>query len=115
KNVEPVTLISERYPTIGKPSPEDIIKHWHFVVEKIRRNPLAWSSSVIKSVIEKIYKIMDEFSQKENFKGLIKSGINTEEKLFLNGDDPLDETNWVAGRELVFETQDVEEGMYKVK
>jgi hypothetical protein len=108
----------ERYPTIGIPSPIDIIKHWLFIVEKIQSEHL-FESTFIKNVIEEIYKIMNEFLQKEDLKEMIESEIkDLREKIFLNGDNPLDKGNWVAGKELViveFETQDVGEGMHKVE
>ncbi|GBC02571.1 hypothetical protein RclHR1_00470001 [Rhizophagus clarus] len=116
RSVEPDISFCERHPTIGKPSLEDIIKHWFLFVEEIK-SKIIWKSSDIKSIMEEIYKIMNEFSQDDIMKGLIKLKINdSNKKLFLNGDDPLDEKSWVAGKELVFGIQeDIKEGMYKVK
>ncbi|GBC07902.1 hypothetical protein RclHR1_07770002 [Rhizophagus clarus] len=115
RSVEPERSFCERYPTIGKPSFEEIVEHWFFFVEEIK-SKIIWNSSDIKSIMKEIYKIMNEFSQDDIMKGLIKLKINDpNKKVFLNGDDPLDEKNWVAGKELVFGIQeDIKEGMYKV-
>ena len=71
----------------------------------------------LKSVIKEIYEVMNEFSKDKNHKTLIKLKINdAKKKIFLNGDDPFNERNWVAGKELVFGIQeDIKEGMYRVK
>ncbi|CAG8453449.1 13573_t:CDS:10 [Rhizophagus irregularis] len=116
RNVEPDNSFCERYSNIGKPALEEIVKHWFFFVEEIK-SKIIWKSSDIKSVMEEIYKIMNEFSHDDIMKGLIKLKINdSNKKLFLNGDDPLDGKSWVAGRELIFGIQeDIKEGMYKVK
>ncbi|RIA90176.1 hypothetical protein C1645_164705 [Glomus cerebriforme] len=115
RSVEPDNLFCERHPTIGKPSLEEVIKHWLFVVKEIKSR-FTWNSTEIKRVMEEIYKIINEISQDEILKVLIKFKINdSNEKIFLNGDDPLDEKSWVAGKELVFGIQeDIKEGMYKV-
>jgi hypothetical protein len=116
RSVEPDNSFCERYSTIGKPSLKEIIRHWFFFVEEIK-SKIIWKSSDIKSVMGEIYKIMNEFSQDDITKGLINLKINDpKKKIFLNGDDPMDEKNWVAGKELVFGIQeDIKEGMYKVK
>ncbi|RIA92338.1 hypothetical protein C1645_765344 [Glomus cerebriforme] len=115
RSVEPDNSFCECYPTIGKPSPEEIIKHWLFVVKEIKSR-FTWKSTEIKRIMIKIYKIMNEFSQVEILKDKIKFEINdSNKKIFLNGDDPFDENSWVAGKELVFGIQeDIKEGMYKV-
>jgi hypothetical protein len=111
KSIEPNSSFIRRYPKVGKPTPGDVINHWFYVVDKIRSRSLVWRSSenysVVKKIIKKIYEIMNEFS-KEN-PGL---SIDTEEKLFLNGEDPFDEENWTAGSELVFGVQeDIRKGL----
>jgi hypothetical protein len=61
---------------------------------------------------------MNNISEYKDYEMLIKLKINKpEKKIFLNGDDPFDEQNWVAGSELIFDIQedDVREGVYKVK
>ncbi|RIA90195.1 hypothetical protein C1645_770651, partial [Glomus cerebriforme] len=119
KNVEPTDLFLKNCSKIvGKPSPGDVIDHWLFVVDKIKsRSSYTWRSSenynVIKKIIKKIYEIMNEFS-KENAEEF-KSIVDSEEKLFLNGEDPFDKENWVAGSELVFGVQEnVRKGLNKV-
>jgi hypothetical protein len=113
KNVEPNSLFLQRCPKLGKPSPEDVINHRFYVINKIKSR--SWKSSenynVVKKIIKKIYEIMNEIS-KENL-GL---SIDTEEKLFLNGKDPFDEENWMAGSELISGLEEDTKGYtYKVK
>ncbi|UZO07228.1 uncharacterized protein OCT59_027521 [Rhizophagus irregularis] len=111
KSVEPNSSFLLRRPKIGKPSSEDVINHWSYVVDKIKSRSLVWRSSenysVVKKIIKKIYEIMNEFSKETP--GL---SIDPEEKLFLNGEDPFDDENWVAGSELVFGVQeDIRKGL----
>ncbi|GBC02577.1 hypothetical protein RclHR1_00470007 [Rhizophagus clarus] len=111
KNVEPNTSFLQRRPKIGKPSPEDVMSHWSYVVDKIKSRSFVWRSSenysVVKKIIKKIYEIMNEFSKETS--GL---SIDPEEKLFLNGEDPFDDENWIAGSELVFGVQeDIRKGL----
>ncbi|GES91936.1 BTB/POZ protein [Rhizophagus clarus] len=115
KSVEPNDLFLQRRPKIGKPSPKDVINHWSFVIEKIKSKSFIWKSSenysVVKKIIQRIYEIMNEFSKEDP--GL---SIDAEEKLFLNGEDPFDEENWIAGSELVFGLkEDVKGYKYEVK
>ncbi|CAG8638947.1 3619_t:CDS:10 [Rhizophagus irregularis] len=118
KSVEPNNILYRYFPNIGKPTLIDVIKHWFLVVEKIKLGSLTWKSSenykVIKKIIEKIYEIMNEFSQEMIHKNIIISFI-TKNRLFLNGEDLFDNDNWVAGDNLVFGVQeDISKGLKKV-
>lgn len=118
KSVEPSDIFYRYLPNIGKPTLIDVIEHWFFVVKKIKSRSLTWKSSenyrVIKNIIEKIYEIMNEFSQELVHKDNIISYIRNE-KLFLNGEDLFDKANWVAGDNLVFGVQeDISKGLNKV-
>src|SRR2546423_1215473 len=72
----------------------------------------------LESVIKEIYEVMNGLSKDKNHEAYIKLKTHDpNKKIFLNGGDPFDENNWVAGKELVFDLQDEdsEEGMYKVE
>jgi hypothetical protein len=118
ENVEPTSSFCERYPGIECPSAENIIEHWFVIVRMAKEK--SWSRNYkkdLKGVINDIYQVMNEISEGKGFEMLIRLKIDkSEKKIFLNGDDPFDEKNWVAGRELIFGIQeDIKEGMYKVK
>ncbi|CAB4393354.1 unnamed protein product [Rhizophagus irregularis] len=119
EHVEPISRFNERYPGIDGPSAENIIEHW-IVIEKMSKEQ-SWNRSYMKElrgVINEIYQVMNNISEYKDYEMLIKLKINKpEKKIFLNGDDPFDEQNWVAGSELIFDIQedDVREGVYKVK
>ncbi|RIA89251.1 BTB/POZ protein [Glomus cerebriforme] len=69
----------------------------------------------LKKVITEIYEVMDKISELEDQKMLIKLKTKKpNKKIFLNGGDPFDEKNWVAGKDLVFGIQEDIEEMYKV-
>ncbi|PKC10503.1 hypothetical protein RhiirA5_498400 [Rhizophagus irregularis] len=117
QHVDPTPTFNERYPEIDNPSAENIIEHW-FVIEKMLKEQ-SWNRSHMKElrgVINEIYQVMNKISEYKDYEMLIKLKINKpEKKIFLNGDDPFDEQNWVAGKELIFGIQkDIKEGMYKV-
>ncbi|GBB96452.1 hypothetical protein RclHR1_02760005 [Rhizophagus clarus] len=119
ENVEPTIIFNECYPEIGKPSIENIIEHW-FVIETMSKEN-KWNNNFkkeLKNVINEIYKVMNDYSKNENIKMLIKSRINDpNKKIFLNGDDPFDEKNWVTGKDLIFGLKDDIgfRNIYKVK
>ncbi|CAB4387504.1 unnamed protein product [Rhizophagus irregularis] len=104
ENVEPNDIFNVHHPEIGIPFIENIIEHWFVVVTMLKEKK--WNNNnkrELKNVINEIYKVMNENSKEENMKVLIKSKINDpNKKLFLNGDDPFDEKNWVTGKDLVF-------------
>ncbi|CAG8697672.1 13615_t:CDS:10 [Rhizophagus irregularis] len=122
EHVDPTSRFNERYQGIDKPSAENIIEHW-FVIEKMSKEQ-SWNGNYkykkeLKGVINEIYQEMNnKISEHKHYETLIKLKIDKkpDKKIFLNGDDPFDEQNWVAGSELTFDIQDddVREGMYKV-
>ena len=74
------------------------------------------SKRELKNVLNDIYEIMNKFSTIDSYQQMIMlqtKGLG--KKIFLNGDDPFDKKNWVAGEELVFNLQRDKVGMYKVK
>jgi hypothetical protein len=118
KSIEPTELIYRCLPNIGKPTLIDVIKHWIFVVEKIKLGSSSWKSSenykIIKDTIEKIYGIMNEYSKETIHQNTIVSHISNR-KLFLNGEDLFDKDNWVTGNNLVFGVQeDINKELKKV-
>ncbi|CAB5344095.1 unnamed protein product [Rhizophagus irregularis] len=118
ENVELTSSFNEHYPGIDYPSADNIIEHW-FVIEKMAKGK-SWNRNCkkeLKGVINEIYQVMNKISEHKDYELLIRCKIDQPEKrIFLNGDDPFDEQNWVAGRELIFGIQeDLKEGMYKVK
>jgi hypothetical protein len=118
ENNEPTTIFNEHRPEVGVPSVENIVEHW-FVVEKLSKEN-SWTKDrkrELKSVIKEIYEVMNECSKDEKHENFIRLKTNnSSKKIFLNGDDPFNKRNWVAGKELVFGIQeDIKEGMYKVK
>ncbi|GES98868.1 sacsin isoform X2 [Rhizophagus clarus] len=117
ENVEPNSSFNESHQEIGFPSAENIIEHWFVIVKMSKAN--SWNRNYkkeLKGVINEIYQVMNTLSEDKAFELLIKLKIDKpEKKIFLNGDDPFDEKNWVAGKELLYGIQEDIKGMYKVK
>ncbi|GES91901.1 hypothetical protein GLOIN_2v552263 [Rhizophagus clarus] len=116
ENVEPTTNFNEKHPEIGFPTTENIIDHLFVIVTMAKEKK--WSKNnkrELKNVINEIYEILNELSKDQNHITLIQTKIGPKKEILLNGDDPFDEKNWVAGGELVFGIQeDIKKGMYKV-
>ncbi|CAG8483996.1 4119_t:CDS:10 [Acaulospora morrowiae] len=117
--LEPSDKILRNYPGLCAPRTENVIDHWYkFALEIVQTDDPWWKSldgiTQIKNTILQIYEYLNRSVERGQNVIYIKSRILTNAKLFLNGDDPFESENWMAGCSLIYGASDDMQHLQKV-
>ncbi|CAG8618395.1 3277_t:CDS:2, partial [Scutellospora calospora] len=122
RSIDPPNLFKLRYPELCRPSMSKILDNLCYVALDISHSnkDSSWRSpkgvQLIMDVLKETYKNLNEhLNVNGSFDNETRSRLQTDAKIFLNGNDPFIPEDWVAGVNLVFGTQeDIRTGLHKV-